>query len=212
MSTSGSTSSISDIEQKSGWYVYPDQGNPDCNSKPYLMSTPSLDGHSGRFHLDPNGQFNNCLWPIRLGTSKATHFELEAHYQLSKPSVSQGIEFSSNKHVGTKWYKFSVQCSYYKGVFSVWDTANSKWVATSIPCKRPAANTWQDLIVQTEINNGKAVFQSLTINGVTHTINKSFYPKTGAWANSFGVHVQMNGNRSGDSYYLWVDNLKFTLW
>jgi hypothetical protein len=105
-----------------------------------------------------------------------------------------------------------VQCSYYKGVFSVWDTANSKWVATSIPCKRPAANTWQHLIIQTEINNGKAVFQSLTLDGVTHTINKSFYPRTSTWANSFGVHVQVNGNRSGDSYYLWVDNLKFTLW
>jgi len=22
----------------------------------------------------------------------------------------------------------------------------------------------------------------------------------------------MNGNRSGDAYYAWVDNLKFTLW
>lgn len=212
MSTSGGTSTISDIEQKSGWYEYPDQGNPDCNSKPYLVSSPSIDGTSGRFHLDPTGQFNNCLWPIRLGTSTATHFKLEVHYQLSKPSVSQGIEFSSNKHVNTTWYKFSVQCSYYKGVFSVWDTANSKWVATSIPCKRPAANTWQDLIVQTEIYNGKAVFKSITVNGVTYTVNKSFNPRTSTWANSFGVHVQMNGNRSGDSYYLWVDNLKFSLW
>jgi len=53
MSTSGSTSTISDIEQKSGWYVFPDQGNPDCNSKPYVSSSPSIDGASGRFHLDP---------------------------------------------------------------------------------------------------------------------------------------------------------------
>jgi hypothetical protein len=105
-----------------------------------------------------------------------------------------------------------VQCSYYKGVFSVWDTAGSQWVATSIPCKRPAANTWEHLTVQTEINNGKAVFLSLTHNGVTHTINKSFSPKSGTSSNSFGVHVQMNGNRSGDSYYAWVDNLKITLW
>ena len=212
MSTSGSTSTISDIEQKSGWYVYPDQGNPNCNSKPYVSSTPSIDGASGRFHLDPTGQFNNCLWPIKLGTSQATHFKLEAHYLIDKPSVSQGLEFSSNKHVNTTWYKFSVQCSYYKGVFSVWDTANSKWVATSVPCKRPAANTWQDLIVQTEINNGKAVFDSITVNGVTHTINKSFNPRTSTWANSFGVHFQMNGDRSGTSYYVWIDNLKFSLW
>ena len=213
MTTSGGTSTVSHIEEKSGWYMYPDQGNPDCSSKPNLMSSPSLDGTSGRFSLAPNGQFNNCLWPIRLGKSTtATHFTLNTYYQLSNPSASQGIEFSSNKHVDTKWYKFSVQCSYYKGVFSVWDTAGSKWVATNIPCKRPARNTWDHLTVQTEISNGKAVFQSLTHNGVTYAINKSFYPKKSASAYSFGVHVQMNGNRSGDAYYAWVDNLKFTLW
>ncbi|PYV74592.1 MAG: hypothetical protein DMG97_08350 [Acidobacteria bacterium] len=211
-STSGGTSLISHIEEKSGWYMYPDQGNPNCSSKPYLMSSPSLDGTSGRFYLDPTGQFNNCLWPIKLGKSTATHFKLETYFQLSKPLVSQGVEFSSNKHMGTKWYKFSVQCSYYKGVFSVWDTAGSKWVKTSIPCRRPASNTWEHVIVQTEITNGKAVFQSLTHNGVTYTINKSFYPKKGVSSYSFGVHFQMNGNRSGDSYYTWLDNLKYTYW
>jgi hypothetical protein len=213
ISTSGGVSSIKDIEEESGWYTHPDQGNPVCSSKPNLMSSPSLDGTSGRFYLGPTGQFNNCLWPIRLGRSKtASHFTLDAYYQLSKPSLSQGIEFSSNKHIGTKWYKFSVQCSYYKGVFSVWNTAGSKWVATNIPCRRPAPNTWNHLTIQTEITNGKAVFKSLTHNGVTYAINKSFYPKTGAWAYSFGVHFQMNGNRGGDAYYAWVDNLKFTLW
>ena len=212
MSTSSSSSSISHIEEKSGWYMFPDQGKPNCSSKPYLVSSPSLDGTSGRFNLDPTGQFNNCLWPIKLGTSKATHFTLDVHYQISKPSVSQGVEFSSNKHMGTKWYKFSVQCSFYKGVFSVWDTAGSQWVATNIPCKQPAANTWEHLTVQTEINNGQAVFQSLTYNGTTYTINKSFNPKSGTSSYSFGVHFQMNGDRSGDSYYTWVDNLKYTYW
>jgi len=192
--------------------MFPDQGDPNCSAKPSLMSTPSLDGTSGRFSLSPTGQFNNCLWPIKLGKSSATHFTLEAAYQLSNASASQGVEFSSNKHVGTKWYKFSVQCSYYKGVFSVWDTKGSQWVATNIPCKRPASKTWQHLSVQTEINNGMAVFQSLTFNGTTYTINESFYPKSSTSAYGFGVHVQMNGNRSGDPYYLWVDNLKFTYW
>src|SRR5262249_54919493 len=98
-STSGGTSWISHIEEKQGWYMFPDQGDPNCSSKPNLMSSPSLDGTSGRFYLDPTGQFNNCLWPIKLGRSTATHFKLEAYYQLSKPLASQGIEFSSNKHV-----------------------------------------------------------------------------------------------------------------
>jgi hypothetical protein len=213
ISTSGGYSWVSDIEEQSGWYTYPDQGNPVCSSKPSLTSSPSLDGASGKFYLGPTGQYNNCLWPIKLGTSStATHFKLDTHYRLSNPSVAQGIEFSSNKHVGTKWYKFSVQCSYNKGVFSVWDTAGGKWSPTNIPCKRPALNSWDHLTVQTEINNGKAVFLSLTLNGVQYAINKSFYPVTKSSSYSFGVHFQMDGNIAGNAYYAWVDGLKFVLW
>ena len=101
-STSGTTT-YSKIEEKSGWYTYPDQGNPVCSSKPSLVNTPSLDGISGEFYLGPKGQYNNCLWPILLGKSTtATHFQLDAHYRLSNPAYPQGVEFSSNKHVGTK--------------------------------------------------------------------------------------------------------------
>lgn len=214
-STTSSTSGLSywKIEEKSGWYTYPDQGHPVCSSTPVLTGSPSLDGASGKFYLGPTGQFNNCLWPILLGSSTtATHFTLDTHYRLSNPSVSQGIEFSSNKHAGTKWYKFSVQCSYYKGIFSVWDTAGGKWVATSIPCKRPSSSSWDHLTVNTAISNGQAVFLSLTFNGVTHTINKSFNPVTKSSSYSFGVHFQMNGNRAGNSYYGYVDQLTYKVW
>ena len=212
-STSSGTTWYNDIEEMSGWYTYPDQGNPVCSSKPSLTSTPSLDGIAGKFYLGPKGQFNNCLWPIKLGSSStATHFTLDTYYQLSNSASAQGVEFSSNKHIGTKWYKFSVQCSYHKGVFSVWDTAGNKWSATTIPCKRPASGSWDHLTVQTQISNGKAVFLSLTLNGVTHTINKSFYPISKPNSYSYGVHFQMDGNRAGNAYYVWVDNFKFTLW
>jgi len=211
-STSGSAS-YGHIERMSGWYTYPDQGNPVCSSKPTLVSSPSLDGTSGKFYLGPKGQYNNCLWPILLGSSTtAAHFTLDTHYQLSNPSVSQGVEFSSNKHIGTKWYKFSVQCSYNKGVFSVWDTAGGKWSATSIPCKRPKLGSWDHLTVNTQISGGKAVFLSLTFNGVTYTINKSFYPSTQSSSYSYGVHFQMDGNQAGNAYYAYVDNLQYSVW
>jgi hypothetical protein len=211
-STSG-TKSYSHIERMSGWYTYPDQGNPVCSSKPTLVSTPSLDGTSGKFYLGPKGQYNNCLWPILLGSSTtATHFTLDTHYQLSNPSVAQGVEFSSNKHIGTQWYKFSVQCSYNKGVFSVWDTAGGKWSATSIPCKRPKLGSWDHLTVNTQISGGKAVFLSLTLNGTIYTINKSFYPTPKPSSYSYGVHFQMDGNQAGNSYYAYLDNLQYTVW
>ena len=203
----------SNIEEKTGWYLYPDQGHPVCSAGPTPTSNPSVDGISGKFYLGPTGQFQNCLWPILLGSnSSVMNFKLETHYQLSNPAYPQGVEFSSNHHVGTQWYKFSVQCSYNKGVFSVWDTAGGKWVATSIPCKRPAAGSWDHLIVNTQISGGKAVFQSLTFNGVNYAINKSFYPITKPSSYSYGVHFQMDGNQAGNAYYAYVDQLTFSAW
>lgn len=201
------------IEQMSGWYTYPDQGNPVCSAKPKVVSSPSVDGASGQFYLGPRGQYNNCLWPILLGSSsRVTHFTLATNYRLSNPAHAQGIEFSSNKHVGTKWYKFSVQCSYNKGVFSVWDTAGARWSPTNIPCKRPALNSWDHLTVNTEISNGKAVFLSLTLNGVRHTINQSFLPVSRSSSENFGVHFQMDGNQAGNAYDAYLDELTFTAW
>ena len=130
-STSG-TLRYANIEEKSGWYSYPDKGDPVCSAKPFLTSKPSLDGVSGRFYIGPRGQYNTCLWPIRLGSSTTvTHFQLDTHYQISNPAYSQGIEFSSNHQVGTQWYKFSLQCSYDKGIFSVWNTAGGSWSPTN---------------------------------------------------------------------------------
>lgn len=211
-STSG-TLTYSKIEEKSGWYTSPDQGNPVCSSKPALVNTPSLDGISGEFYLGPKGQYNNCLWPILLGKSTtATHFQLDVHYRLSNPAYPQGVEFSSNKHIGTKWYKFSVQCSYNKGVFSMYDPVQAKWVPTSVACKRPTAGQWDHLIVNSQIANGKAVFQSIVFNGVTHTINQSFSPLTKSSSYNFGVHFQMDGNRSGNAYHAWVDQFTYKAW
>lgn len=212
--TTTTSLSYQNIQEMAGWYLYPDQGNPVCSPAPQLVSSPSLDGVSGKFYLGPTAPYENCLWPIKLGSnSTLTHFTLEARYRLSNPAYSQGIEFSSNKRMGTKWYKFSVQCSYVKGIYSVWDTAGAKWTPTTIPCKRPALGTWDHLKVRTAVQNGKAVFLSLEINGVYYSIGKSFYPVTFPDSSySYGVHFQMNGDKAGDAYYAWVDKFSFTLW
>ncbi|HZR33399.1 MAG TPA: hypothetical protein VFA76_16250 [Terriglobales bacterium] len=201
------------IEERSGWYTYPDQGHPICSTKPKLVSTPSLDGISGMFFLGPQGQFNNCLWPISLGSSTtATHLQMDAHYRLSNPAYSQGVEFSANHHIGTRWYKFSVQCSYSKGIFSVFDVPAGHWSPTSIPCRRPATGSWDRLTVQAAIISGRAVFQSLTLNGVKYTINKSFAPVSKGSSYSIGAHFQMNGDVSAHAYQAYVDQFTVSAW
>jgi hypothetical protein len=201
------------IEEMSGWYNYPDQGDPVCSARPALVSSPSMDGISGKFYLGPTGAYNNCLWPIRLGSNSGVYnFKLDAHYQLSHPSYSEAIEFSSNHHVGSYWYKFSVQCSYERGIWRVWDTAGGHWSSTNIPCLRQVPGTWDHLTVNTAISNGKAVFISLKLDGITYPINQSFYPLVEPSSYSYGVHFQIDGDIYGHAYYAWVDELTFEAW
>ena len=56
------------------------------------------------------------------------------------------------------------------------------------------------------------MFRSLTLNGETHEINKSFDSIAKENSYSFGVDFQMNGNKAGNPYYVWLDNFKFTAW
>ena len=206
-------STYSNIEEMTGWYNYPDYGDPVCSAKPALVANPSVDGISGKFYLGPTGSYNNCLWPIKLGSSSTvSNFQLDAKYHLSNPSYSEAVEFSSNHHVGGYWYKFSVQCSYQKGIFSVWDTAGGHWSATSIPCLRQIPGSWDHLTVNTAISGGKAVFVSLTLNGIKYPINKSFYPLVKASSYTYGVHFQMDGDLYAHPYYAWVDELTFSAW
>jgi hypothetical protein len=84
--------------------------------------------------------------------------------------------------------------------------------ATNIPCHRPAWGTWDHLTVKTAINGGKAVFESLTLNGVWYPINKSFYPISAVSSYTYGVHFQMDGDLYAHPYYAWVDELTFSAW
>ena len=54
---------------------------------------------------------------------------------------------------------------------------NQGWVATSAPCTRPPADTWQHLTFEYQRANGQAVFAAITVNGKRYSINQSFNPQ-----------------------------------
>jgi hypothetical protein len=57
------------------------------------------------------------------------------------------------------------------------------------------------------------LYQSITLNGVTHDINRTFAPYT-APADWYGITVkfQMDGNKTQTPYSVKVDKLNFTYW
>ena len=42
-------------------------------------------------------------------------------------SSANGFSIAGHQTIGGKHYRFSTQCSFNKGIWSVWDTKNGKW-------------------------------------------------------------------------------------
>ncbi len=174
-----------------------------------------MTGWAEQYFIGGSNSFPSALWWKRItSNSGVSHFALDLYQYVKTPSASNGFEYAANQYYNGHWYKFSTQCSFNKGYWSVWDSYNRRWVATGVGCTRPSANTWQHLTFQYARSNGKAVFVSISINGATHYVNKSFSPQsTSSGSNGdIGIHYQLNGNSSGTDYASWVDKMALTVW
>ncbi len=177
------------------------------------IGSPSLDGNATKFSISGTVPFSHGLWWRRMSSNTtATHFILDMYYYMPKPSASQGLEFAANQAVNGGWYKFSTQCSWGSYQWRVWNSANGGWVNTGIACNRPPANTWQHVVFEYARQSGKAVFVSITVNGQTHYVNKSFYPQKTTANGSVGVHFELNGNSTETAYSVYTDKMKLTYW
>ncbi len=179
------------------------------------VASPSEDGASAKFHLGGNTGYSNALWWLPVGNSTtAANFTLDMYQYLDNAAAPQAIEYSSTQYYNGRWYKFSIQCSFSRAIWRVWDSYNKTWSATSAPCTRPLSQTWTHLGFQTQRANGKAVFVSISVDGETYYVNKSFNPNTSSSGSNgnITVHYQLDGNTNQTSYNAYLDDLTLTIW
>jgi hypothetical protein len=216
ISAAGATTTVSNIDQQTGWNSCSAcaNGGVATYSLTQHQSSPSLDGNSSKFHLGGSTPLSDALWFKRVGyNSTATNFTNDTRYYLKNPSAPTGMEFSVSQHVGTKWYRWDWQCSFYFGVWRTWDNANSKWVNTSAPCKRPSAYSWTHTTFEGHRANGKVYFDAVTVNGHKYYVNKSFYPTTVSYTgNWITLHFQLNGNKTQTDFDVWGDKFNVSYW
>ena len=53
---------------------------------------------------------------------------------------------------------------------------------------------------------------TLVVDGVPHTVNKTYSAKDLNWGDNIGVQYQLDVNASGHGYTEWFDQVKFTVW
>jgi hypothetical protein len=190
------------------------------------VSSPSLSGKSTQFNLGGNMDYSDVLWNNHLigdfssqNLPDTNHtlvptlhnFTYDVYFYGSNLGASQALEFDINQFFNNNGYTWGHECRVAGGnEWDIWDNANYKWVPTGISCY-PLQNQWNHLVIQVSRNsNNQLVYNSITFNGVTHTLNWTYAPFPAPGWYGVTVNYQMDGDYKQDGYTVYVDNLNFT--
>ncbi|PYV61107.1 MAG: hypothetical protein DMG97_44165, partial [Acidobacteria bacterium] len=95
--------------------------------------------------------------------------------------------------------------------WDIWNNVNKHWSPTGVPCY-PKNNAWNHLVIKVQrTSGGKLLFKSITLNGKTASINRSYAPNTTKW-HGVTINYQQDLDRYKTAYSIWLDKLNFTYW
>jgi hypothetical protein len=214
------TTTISNIDQKTGWQSCSvcagagGNGPSTSHSTKQGVASPSMDGKSMQFNLGGTTPYANALWWKQLGANSGVkNFKYDLYFYIKNPAAAQALEFDVNQSLNSKKYIFGTQCNIKGGhVWDVYDPYNHAWRHTGISCATPKAYTWHHLVLEFQrTSTPKVNFIAVTINGTKHYFNKLYAPRSSS-ANEINVAFQMDGNGSMTDYSVWLDKVKLTYW
>jgi hypothetical protein len=235
--TQSTGNSFTSLQASSGWRSYGQQGPNyvDCSPSPcdgitfsmgQHISSPSLSGDASGFDLGGAATFSDALFANPLIGTNSTQgmpdsnqtlvptlngFTYDVYIYNANFGLAQAVEFDVNQFFGSVGLIFGHECRIASGnEWDVWDNRNKKWVPTGIPCYLND-NAWNHITIQVQRNSSnELVYQSITVNGQTSTLNWVFPPgQSNGW---YGVTInyQMDGNADQSAYTTYLDNLTFT--
>jgi hypothetical protein len=191
------------------------------------ISSPALSGNSTRMDVGGETVYSDVLWNNHLigdfssqGMPDYNHsivpnlhnFTYDVYFYVEDPGVSQALEFDINQFVGGYSYIWGHECRIAGGnEWDIWDDPGQTWHPTGVACN-PLPNAWNHLVLQVQrTSDNHLLFQSITLNGVTSTLNYYESPTATTW---YGVTInyQQDGNYEQTPYSVWLDKLNFTYW
>ena len=191
------------------------------------VTSPSITGSAMQFNLGGQTQFADALWNNHLVgdfsshglfdsgqsiASSAHNFIYDVYFYVSDLSASQAVEFDINQFVNGHSYIWGHECRIKGGnQWDIWDNQGMKWHATGVGCW-PKANAWNHVVLQAQrTSDGHLLFQSITLNGQTATLNYYESPTSTGWR-GITINYQMDGNQWQQPYTVYLDQLNFTYW
>jgi hypothetical protein len=228
---------FSNLQQSAGWGEY-GQGPPsfiDCSPSPcdgitYAMTqgikSPSMSGSATEYDLGGTAVYSDALFnnhligafssqgmPDTNQTLVPTYhnFTYDVYFHGTNLELSQAVEFDINQFFDNLGFIWGHECRIAGGhEWDVWNNVTAHWTPTGIPCY-PLDNSWNHLTIKVQrTSSNQLLYQSITLNGVTNTLNQYYDP--GSAVNWYGVTInyQMDGNYQQAPCTVYLDNLTFT--
>lgn len=181
-----------------------------------FQTSPSRDGNSTQLYISASKPFANVLFWRKLGPQDwATHFTWDFWIYPGQASLSaQALEYDAFQFAGGREYMFGSECAYGTGLWDVWNQKAGTWVHTSLACKPFKPDTWHHIVWQVHrSSDGNMHYDSLTLDGVQHTLNLSepSGPMPSGWTDNLGVQWQLDTAGAPLTFSEWVDNVKLTV-
>ena len=237
VTVSGSShSSFSNLQSSSGWETYGEYppnystctncGSGVTWSMTQKIQSPSLSGDATKYTIGGSTPYSDVLWVQHLigdgstqGMPDSNHtlvptlynFTYDTYFYGTDLSLAENLEFDVGEFVDDLGFMFGTECKIANGsVWAIWDNVNSKWVLTSAPCK-PLSNSWNHVVIQVQrTSNNQLNYQSITLNGVTTNINKTYPPFSAPGWYGVVLNFQLDGNYKQSTYSVYLDELKLT--
>jgi hypothetical protein len=229
--------SFSNVQHAGGW-EQAGQGPPnfvDCSPSPcdgitfsmnQGIASPSMSGQATEFSLGGTAVYTDALFDNHLIGPFSSQgmpdknqtlvpqyhtFTYDVYFFGSNLELSQALEFDINQFFDNLGFIWGHECRIAGGnEWDIWDNVTQHWVPTGISCY-PNNNAWNHLTIQVQrTSSNQLLYQSITLNGVTSTVNQYYNPgSTSGW---YGVTVnfQMDGNYQQSPYAVYLDNLTFS--
>jgi hypothetical protein len=235
VSGSSNGSEFTSLQASKGWTGYGElppkyDTCTSCSGVSWSMSqnvsSPSMDGKASKFNLGGSTPYADVLWNNHLigdGSSQGLpdtkhtlvptlhNFTYDTYFYGTNLSLAENIELDVAQFVDDKGFMFGTQCQIVNGsVWGIWDNINAKWVSTTVPCK-PSSNSWNHVIIKVQrTSDDKLLYESISLNGVTTTLNKTYSPTSAPGWWGVVVNFQLDGNYNESDYSVYLDEFNFT--
>jgi hypothetical protein len=170
-----------------------------------------MDGKSLQLWIGGTNRYGSALFWKGLGYTTARHFTTDLYFYIKNNTAAQALEFDIYQDLSGRHFVLGVECSLKTShMWSVYDTANAHWRATSAPCNYIAPYKWHHLIAEHQSSSdGHSRCISITIDGKKYYINKYYYSKSHSGTQAT-IGLQLDGNSTMTDYAVWFDKVKVT--